>query len=388
MSVIEDVEKVWNDNTVVVDRPTNGAPTRTWAIIGGTWDLNGGKPSGWVAKFHESLKSFANIKGIHIVCLNGGSYEEIQKISGNLGSFERNSNTNIEVLFWFANIPNELVKCRNLKEMYPEKLIVFSKRNTGGTEYDEKTLIGKALELKSNLLFVFDNSQIGVINTRVIDPLGNEWANSTIIDEITIQTGNRLLELTKITRQRTTRIVDHEPFDYDINWQFVDYIKQYGDVYHKLMGIDTTRHLGNASFRCIFGFPSMRVTQNGILVSRRNVPKGSFTQDDFVPVVYDGYDIQYFGETKPSVDTPIQVRLYAELPEVNFMLHSHCYIDGAPFTKKRLPCGAVEEVPEILKLRKHKYINLLGHGSIVLAKSIDELEGIPYIARPLPEVVN
>ena len=64
------------------------------------------------------------------------------------------------------------------------------------------------------------------------------------------------------------------------------------------------------------------------------------------------------------------------MPKINFMIHSHCYILGAPFTEVCYPCGAIEEVDEICKTLKKAHglldlsyytINLIGHGSIVFA---------------------
>ena len=77
------------------------------------------------------------------------------------------------------------------------------------------------------------------------------------------------------------------------------------------------------------------------------------------------------------------------------MIHSHCYIDGAPYTEKSLPCGAVEEVDEIKNLIKEYYdndynrnfylINLLGHGSIMMSKNPEQLKNIQMVGRELPE---
>ena len=116
--------------------------------------------------------------------------------------------------------------------------------------------------------------------------------------------------------------------------------------------------------------------------------------DDFVPVYLENKKIYYCGKNKPSVDTPIQVRLYQLLPNINYMIHTHCYIDGAPYTKKVLPCGAIEEVEEILQVLKKHYqnlnedfylINLLGHGSIMMSKNPNQLKNIHVIGRNLPE---
>lgn len=59
--------------------------------------------------------------------------------------------------------------------------------------------------------------------------------------------------------------------------------------------------------------------------------------------------IEYYGDYKPSVDTPSQIMLYQAYPKVNYMLHGHVYIDGFPFTNRCIPCGAIEEAHEIKK---------------------------------------
>ena len=157
---------------------------------------------------------------------------------------------------------------------------------------------------------------------------------------------------------------------------------------------DVKRFLGNASFRCPKGFPSFREGKY-IFVSKRNVNKEFIGIDEFVPVYLENGQIYYCGNSKPSVDTPIQVRMYKLLPNINYMIHSHCYIEGAPFTKKALPCGAVEEVDELKELIKDYYdndfnrdfylINLIGHGSIMMSKNPEQLKDINVVGRPLPE---
>lgn len=147
----------------------------------------------------------------------------------------------------------------------------------------------------------------------------------------------------------------------------------------------------------------MRHVNNGkelILVSRRNVDKRFVGEADFVAVepssLGDYLDkdmhIDYYGDNKPSVDTPIQLALYALYPRINFMLHSHTYIEGAPFTENALPCGALEEVEEIVKAVRDNSVsyfavNLKGHGSIIASKHLDDLYDIPYITRNVPELI-
>lgn len=44
--------------------------------------------------------------------------------------------------------------------------------------------------------------------------------------------------------------------------------------------------------------------------------------EHFVPTYLSEYKVYYCGENKPSVDTPIQLRLYEKLPNINYMIDS------------------------------------------------------------------
>jgi hypothetical protein len=106
-----------------------------------------------------------------------------------------------------------------------------------------------------------------------------------------------------------------------------------------------------------------------------------------VPVSAASEDVvEYLGDAKPSVDTPIQVRLYNYYHNVRYMLHAHVYIDGAPETHSIVPCGAIEEFDEVVALFPDRNstdfsVNLKGHGSLVLASSVDKMEDIPFMRR-------
>jgi ribulose-5-phosphate 4-epimerase/fuculose-1-phosphate aldolase len=183
---------------------------------------------------------------------------------------------------------------------------------------------------------------------------------------------------------------------------FIEKVKVQANKFHEIIhGVNTTRMLGNASFRCQRGFPSFRVqfeNTDRIFVSRRNVDKRFISKDEFVAVRDLNGMVGYYGPNKPSVDTPVQLRLYKWFPKVNYMLHSHTYIEGAPFTSKRVPCGAIEEASYICGATPgyemypdynayNMAINILGHGSIVLAKTPEFIDNIKWVPRPVPEVV-
>jgi hypothetical protein len=68
---------------------------------------------------------------------------------------------------------------------------------------------------------------------------------------------------------------------------FFKIIRKYANVFHELIHAHpeaTNRFFGNASFRCEHCFPSFKVSENIIFVSRRNVGKRLIGKDRFVGV--------------------------------------------------------------------------------------------------------
>jgi len=199
--------------------------------------------------------------------------------------------------------------------------------------------------------------------------------------------GKRATELVEYTRVKSTSV--GEEMASPVGEDFLELIRSYARVFSNAVPGET-RHLGNASFRCQNGFPSFR-KEGLVYVSRRNVDKKGIQKESFVATDANSIDPKYFGNQKPSVDTPIQLRLYQYYPNVNFMLHSHCYVAGAPFTKRMLPCGAIEEAQEVERVFPDRKINnfavnLLGHGSMVASGSVQDMKNVNYVPRAIPEV--
>lgn len=349
------------------------------AIVGGTWDENGGRSSGYVTKLGQA----SGDEGMEISLFNGGNFSSLEKVLNGKTLLAQ------DVIFWLANIPNDLPKIVGVKKVYPHKLLVSSKRNNN--EYIFAELINRALLQKANLCSDFCKND-GKIHARLFDPLGVVWQPYT--DDIAILAKSlkkRLAQIKQFTRQGTIQI-DAVPLEIPDQPSFFSLIKQYAKVFHSLIqpveGV--TRFLGNTSFRCERGFPSMRDPKSGLIfMSRRDVDKSFIDKDSFVAVKYDR-DILYWGPYKPSVDTPIQVRLYEALPQINYMLHAHVYVEDAPMTTLQIPCGAIEEVNEVLSLVKNQeddfiVINLLGHGCLIMASDHRKMDNLPFIKRPSPE---
>ena len=380
-------------------------------IVGGSFDKDGGKPSSLVSKIFENLKKISDTQintnwKISITLFNGGNLNELndclQKVE------------NYNVVFWWANVPNEYTKNRNVKEINPKTILVSSKRNDYITQYSKfsskkysfQELIQKALELKSNLTVEFtkeDKLKIDshltshiekLFKMRLFDPLGVVWYEGFDTFKMTEALIERLKFLIQITRQPTIKINDN--ITIPNKSKFFKYVKECAEIFHEKINPakDVKRFLGNSSFRCQRGFPSFR-TKNYIFVSKRNVDKRYISKENFVPVKFENNNLYYYGENKPSVDTPVQVRLYELLPKINYMIHSHCYTKNGHFTYQPVPCGGIEEVEEIKQIINEEYngdynkdfyeINLIGHGCIIMSSNVKKMKQVEFIERKLPE---
>lgn len=349
-------------------------------FVGGNFDLNGGKRSKIVDLFSKNLPN--------VTLYNGGNYNELEKIIQKVKDYD--------IVLWWANVSNDLNKIRNVKEINNKVMLVSSKRNNG--EYEFQELIHKSLAIKANLTVEFSNKD-GYYNMRLFDPLGNIWYDGVNINECSYALLDRLNFIKNVTRKPT--IKSEENYDnlkqiISNKTDFLNIVKDYAYKFADIMNLSNYiyRFLGNASFRCQRGFPSFR-DKDYIFVSKRNVNKEFISIDDFVPVYLKDNKVYYSSCNKPSVDTYIQVNLYKILKNINYMIHSHCYINNAPFTKCAIPCGALEEVDEILNLIKDKYngdydrdfylINLLGHGSIMMSSDVSKLKNMDIVSRTIPE---
>lgn len=334
------------------------------------------RASGYIKKLSQHLK-FDNL-----TTYNGGTFEELRLIIDKIGDYG--------LVFWFANVSNDEEKLvGQIKEKNPNLILVTSKNNFGD-RYPISTLIARMLKQKANLCLVFTKGN--VIEGTVIDPLNNSYIiKETDVPELGRVLTERASKLLTFTRKGTLQI--GEAIEAPNNEEFYKIASGYAETFHHLIHSDNTdRFLGNLSFRCEKGFPSMR-HRDLIFVSRRNVDKRDISHKSMVAVDLHGNHngkILYYGEHKPSVDTPIQVALYRHYPKINFMLHSHTYIKGMPITSDKIPCGAMEEFDSIVKMYPdNNYslikLNLRGHGSIVMTSDLSHLESINYEARPILE---
>lgn len=343
------------------------------------------KKSGFITKFSIEIRNIFDEMNEKVIIktINGGKVNDLLEVKDNI--------KDIDVLFWFPNISNEEVKILpELKKINPFLYLIQSKYN--GDRYSFLQLVARALQSKSNLLLEFNKLENGMINSTILDPLGNVYYNGTDIKNMSQKLIKRLLFLMSMKRQGT---IEEKIENYNVpeEKEFFKVVENYGETFHELIhAINQDRFLGNASFRkyrfrCSYGFPSFK-EENTIFVSKRNVDKREINKNSFVPVSLSDKDskIPYLGDRKPSVDTPIQRKLYQSLPKIKYMIHAHVYIEGAKFTKTPVPCGSLNEFDEIMELiedtNKDFYkINLIGHGCIVLSSNVEQLKNLDYISR-------
>lgn len=349
-------------------------------FVGGVWNERGGRPS----KLAHTI--FEEVYNNNSTIFNGGNYRQLERIVGEIDNYE--------LIYWFPDIPNSLPKLvGEIKKTNQKSILVTSKQ---ARDYSIGELISHALKNKSNLFMAVDWTDErpgpgighpGRYYARILDPLGNMYGKSFDFYKIGRALKKRSAELINHTRAGSAWLSSGHGVPE--NKEFFELIEQYADKFHEIIhGVaHPERFLGNASFRCEYGFPSFR-KDNHIYATRRNVDKRHITTESFVPVA-EGLPVRYTGPHKPSVDTPIQVALYEALPNINYMLHGHTYVRNGIMTHKPIPCGALEEVDAVLEFVRPEQesflINLNGHGMLVGAKKLDHLRDLDLYARPMPE---
>jgi len=340
-------------------------------IVCGTFDRENGRPS-----YLGSLL----MNTLHAEGMNGGNIEDLQNT---LFDF-----SNYKILIWLPNISNDEEKMVNtIKEKNPTLLLVSSK-NTIGRKFDVQDMVGRLLMSRSNLGIMIDKPE-GKYEFKLIDPLGNIYYHGNDVYHLAMAIKERtdfILSLTRVGSQYTG------PATLDMGDEegFLQTVREYADIFSKhINAVNPYRFLGNASTRCSFGFPAIRSNYTGIFVTRRNIDKRKILSDQFVRVEPEESKVLYYGEYKPSVDTPIQIRLFNRYPNIRYMIHGHVYIENAPTTDRKIPCGYIEEFDDICEIFDEGtdsiIINLKGHGCLVAASNLQTFKEVAFKSRPLPD---
>lgn len=337
-------------------------------IVGGTFDRNRGRPSKVVAQLANNL---------NWLCINGGHIDELDKINF----------TEIDVLIWMPNIDNIEYKILPRIKKINQKLLLIQSKRVIEKDYSVNDVVGRLLQSHSNLgiMITTEHDQFFF---KLIDPLGNLWADTSSILELSNALLDRVMQIRTMKRISSTQLGDLREFN--IEPEFISIIQKYGNEFTKFVNaVNPNRLLGNASTRCAKGFPGIRMNDS-IYVTRRNVDKQTLCNNDFVEVEPSEDYVGYYGSNKPSVDTPIQIRLFNFYKNVNYMLHGHVYVRNGLLTSHKIPCGYIDEFDEIVELvpdgnSSNFIINLRGHGCLIMAHDLEFFKNQILEARPFPE---
>ena len=323
-------------------------------IIGG--DFGQAKESSVINKLAESLNSEK---------LNGGSVSDIESISNNVNDFD--------LIIWAPNINNDIEK------IYPKKssgvVLICSKVLRENRDFGDA--VARIFKMNGNAVITI-NSDERPFKFNLIDALGNVWCSTSNITELS----SKITDLYKWTKASTrvgssnVTFPKNELCELELS-ELCGIVREVADKVENERG---GRYFGNVSTRCGKMFPSYRISEDIILMSGRNVAKDRLTSEDFVFTKLLDNKVLYHGDKKPSVDTPIQLNMYKEFKNINFIIHGHAYIDGAVTTDHYFPCGDLRElsaVKEKIGINSNEIIlNLKNHGFIIGANTIQDLKRI------------
>ena len=249
-----------------------------YLIVGGHFgdEVADCRPSPYIQKLFDAM----TVINPHGTLKNGGKYEELQGIMENACCF---SPASYEVILWVPDVSNDKEKLvGKIKGVNPGVILVTSKNNKDG-KYSFMELVARALHDKANLFVEFTKKE-GKVMAAVHDPLGNEFCRSIDIDRVALALVLRLTELCRFTRVGS--VVCDESFAIPMETEgikkFMELVRGYAEVFHECIHPhDSSRFLGNASFRCESGFPSFKDEAGHVFMSRRNVDKRDIGLDAF-----------------------------------------------------------------------------------------------------------
>ncbi len=354
------------------------------AIVGGTFDKDGGKSSYIVG---ETIKQFEASKDIDLVCGDNGGF--LLHLDAALDF----SFYGADALLWMPNIDNGEDKyLPRIKAANPNMVLVSSK-NLVGRDYSSFNIVKRLLGSRSTLGLLINKDSGGNYVFSVVDPLGNAWARDAKLSVAIDAMIQRVSAIGKMSRVASKNAGPRKEFE--LEPEFLDATRRLGEQFTEYVeAVNPARFLGNASTRCCHGFPSARSGNGTVFMSRRNVDKTIISSDEFVEVANTASgDTMYFGDQKPSVDSPVQLRLYERYPNINYIVHGHVYVKGAPFTDGNIPCGFLEELEEVVSKFPDSsagnfVLNLRGHGCLILASDLAYLTGHEFLSRPVFELAR
>lgn len=275
-----------------------------------------------------------------------------------------------DLIIWAPNFPNDWPK------VYPKKkkgavLICTKVMREGYTQVDA---VSRIFKMHGNAVIAIYKNKPRKFNFEFIDALGNVWIKTDNIESLALRISDFYSWSASQIRKSLKQIKIKDPITFrsEKTQRFIDLNIQLAE---KIKSRFNARYFGNFSTRCMALFPTMRSEfSHKILVSPRNTNKQQLTTDDFVLVDID--KMECYGDRKPSVDTPIQIHLYKNFDDVNYMIHGHAFIKNALQTYGYYPCGDMREAYHLhdFFLEGTRVINLRKHGFLIAAKNLDFIE--------------
>lgn len=211
---------------------------------------------------------------------------------------------------------------------------------------------------------------------ELIDALGNIWYSGENIPELCAKI-REIYHFTKSSiRIRCKRYdLQNIVFNDDIE-EFIGLNNELSEYIQTSCG---TRFFGNLSTRCQKLFPTCK-SEFGIFVSPRNIAKDKLAGRDMVHARLsygEDMNVLYSGTNKPSVDTPTQLMIYENFPNINYMIHGHAFVKDCETTANYFPCGDLREYDEVsvvIKDKKSGNMNLKNHGFLLWGETLASIK--------------
>ena len=324
-------------------------------IVSGSFDNEIGWSSGMMEKLSNELGMVNSI-------INGGKVSLLKHLSRPTQKF----------VMWMPNVDNAEEK------VYPKKstgaILICSKlMHEGVTRYDAMSRI---FEMQANAVLEIYPYQ-GRFRFCLVDALGYEWSATDNIKRLACDIFKFTTWVDHAIRLPSINLPGEVAFQEDIK-ELVELTRYVADSVELKSG---ERYFGNTSTRCLKMFPSCR-GQEGIFVSPRNIDKRRIAMEDFIWATMRNNKVHFIDgqnrNRKPSVDTPVQIELYNRFPNINYMIHGHAYVVGAPTTNHYFPCGDMREVQEVKMLIDDRagVINLKSHGFLLYSETINDMRKV------------
>lgn len=349
-------------------------------FVAGNWDENGGRTSKYMSKFINAVENYVGESNLY--SFNGGKYDQLHDIMKLIKE--------VEVVFWFPNIPGELPRLPKVKDINREVVVLNYKRNDRH-RYKLNELISIAISQKSDLTCEVRKDETGHYELRVVDTLGTVWANfDTNLSKSVAKMFSRVSVLHSTTKSSSIKADKPSKIP-----KFDKELKVFNKAIKENHNLNDAREDVNR----FIGTLAIRDNEDKDLIhfNKRSATIKGIDNTDLVQTKLVNEKTTYYSKySKPSINAPVYLRLLEQLPNINYAFHSHYYIDKASFTERAVVDGGLEEVSEVIRvlsresdLRGKNYqVNLIGHGCLVLLNDINDLEDVDFVRRGIPEVIG